>query len=43
MSAPKALAGIKVLDFSRILAAPFASMILADLGATVWKVERPGE
>jgi crotonobetainyl-CoA:carnitine CoA-transferase CaiB-like acyl-CoA transferase len=38
----KALEGLKVLDFSRILAAPFASMILGDLGAEVWKVERPG-
>uniref|UniRef100_A0A915D3K2 Uncharacterized protein n=1 Tax=Ditylenchus dipsaci TaxID=166011 RepID=A0A915D3K2_9BILA len=37
-----ALAGVKIIDFSRILAAPFASMILGDLGAEVWKVERPG-
>ncbi|KAH7703298.1 caiB/baiF CoA-transferase protein [Aphelenchoides avenae] len=36
------LAGVKVLDFSRILAAPLASMILSDLGAEVWKIERPG-
>lgn len=36
------LAGVKVLDFSRILAAPLASMILRDLGAEVWKIERPG-
>lgn len=33
------LAGIKVLDFSRILSGPYASMILADLGAEVIKVE----
>ena len=37
------VAGIKVLDFSRILAAPLASQILGDLGADVWKVERPGK
>ncbi|CAD5235674.1 unnamed protein product [Bursaphelenchus xylophilus] len=35
------LKGIKVLDFSRILAAPYASQLLADHGATVWKIERP--
>lgn len=37
-----ALSGIKILDFSRILAAPFASMILSDLDAEVWKIEQPG-
>lgn len=36
------LSGITVLDFSRVLAAPLATQILAELGATVVKVERPG-
>ena len=39
---PGALDGIVVADFSRVLAGPFATMILGDLGADVVKVERPG-
>ncbi|RLP86710.1 CoA transferase [Micromonospora sp. BL4] len=36
------LAGLLVADFSRILAGPYATMLLADLGAQVVKVESPG-
>lgn len=42
MSTAKPLAGIRVLDFGSFITAPYAAMLMGELGADVIKVERPG-